>query len=361
MKNYEKEFPFTKTKVRGLNKNFDLDDIKERKKYFKEKVGKEINLLKKYFKNNSFIAYFLGKKISGKGTYTRLMIEIFGEDKISHISAGDVIRQAHQDMGDKKKKKELLDYLTKNYRGYISIDEAIKRLLGRSTKALLPTEFTLALIKKKIDQIGRKTLFIDGFPRDLDQVSYSLFFRDLINYRDDSDIFVAIDIPEYVIDQRMKGRVACPICQTPRGLELLVTKKVGYDENKKEFYLKCDNPGCKEKRMIKKEGDDLGIKPIRKRLDLDDQLIDRAFSLHGIPKILLRNSVPVSLSKTYVDNYEITPKHIHKWDIKNKKVITTKESWIAKDDKGKEVYSLLAPPVAISLIKQLTKVLSLVK
>ncbi len=359
MKNYEKEFPFTKTKVRGLKKKFDLDDIKDRKRYFKEKVGKEIALLKKYFKKNSFIAYFLGKKSSGKGTYTRQMIEIFGEDKIGHISVGDVVRQAHKDMSDKKKKKELLDYLNKNYRGYISIDEAIDRLLGRSTKALLPTEFTLTLVKRKIDSMGRKTLFIDGFPRDLDQVSYSLYFRDLINYRDDLDIFAAIDIPEFVIDQRMKGRVTCPICQTPRGLELLVTKKVGYDEDKKEFYLKCDNPGCKEKRMVKKEGDDLGIEPIRERLDKDDQLIDKVFALHGIPKVLLRNSVPVNLAKTHVDDYELTPKYIHKWDKKNKKVITTKESWVAKDDNNKKVYSLLAPPVVVSLIKQLTKVLNL--
>lgn len=359
MKNYEKEFPFIKTRIPGLKQEFDLDDIKERKKYFKAKIGKEINLLKKYFKKNSFIAYWLAKKSAGKGTYTRLLIEILGEDVIGHVSVGDIIRQAHRDMDDKKKRKELLDYLSKNYRGYISIDEAIERLLGRSTKALLPTEFTLALIKRKIDSMGRKTLFIDGFPRELDQVSYSLFFRDLINYRDDLDIFIAIDTPESVIDQRMKGRVTCPICQTPRGLELLVTKKVGYDEDKNEFYLKCDNPKCNEERMVKKEGDELGIDPIRQRLDKDDELIDKVFALHGVPRILVRNSIPVNLAKTHTDNYEITPKYVHKWDKTNKKVISNTEPWVIKDDKNRRVYSLLAPAVMISLVKGLTKTLNL--
>ncbi|MDD5295123.1 MAG: nucleoside monophosphate kinase, partial [Patescibacteria group bacterium] len=206
MKNYEKDFPLTlsKTKVKSSGKKFNLAIPAERKKYFEAKAGKEIKELKKYLKNNTFIAYWLGKKNSGKGTYSKLMMEIFGEDKIGHISVGDVVRSVHRDMDDKKKKKELVEYLAKNYRGYISVDEAIRALLARDTKTLLPTEFILTLVKREIDKMPKKTLFIDGFPRELDQVSYSLYFRDLINYRQDPDIFAAIDIPEAVIDERMK-------------------------------------------------------------------------------------------------------------------------------------------------------------
>ena len=359
MKDYQKDFPLIKTKVTGLPEKFDLADPAARKKYFEKKAGQEIALLKKHFKNNTFIIYLLGKKNAGKGTYTKLMMEIFGQDKIGHISVGDVVRITHQNMNDEDKKKELMDYLVKNYRGYISLEQAIDALLGRDTRLLLPTEFILALIKREIDKMEKKSLFIDGFPRDLDQVSYSLFFRDLIDYRVDPDIFLAIDIPESVIDARMKSRVVCPKCHTPRSPKVLPTKKIGYDEKKKEFYLMCDNPECQEARMVVKEGDDLGIESIRERLEKDDQLINKAFSLYGIPKILLRNTVPVDVAKEYVDDYEITPEYAYELDPETKIVKTIEKPWVVESDNGQKVYSLLAPPVIITLLKQLVEVLGL--
>ncbi len=358
MRDYEKAFPYFKTKVDGVTKKFDLSDPAERAEYFERKAGKDIAKLKKYLSNNTFIAYFLGKKNSGKGTYSKLMMDIFGQDKIGHISIGDIVRDVHSDMSDKAKRAELEEFLKKNYRGYISVDQAIKALLARDTKTLLPTEFILALIKREIASMSRKALFIDGFPRDLDQVSYSLYFRDLINYRDDTDIFVAISIPESVINERMKYRVVCPICQTPRNLKLFATRKVGYDQAKKEFYLKCDTPSCQGARMKAKEGDSLGIEKIRQRLELDDKLIDKIFSLHGIPKILLRNSIPEKLADDYVDDYEITPEFVYRLG-KNNQVEILKKSWIIKDDDGQDANSLLAPAVTLALIKQLVKVLNL--
>src|SRR3989338_3177348 len=88
-------FPIIKTKVPGVRKKFDLNNPKDRQEYFQAKAGEEINKLKKYFENNTFIAYLLGKKNSGKGTYTKLMAEIFGADKIGHISVGDLVRETH--------------------------------------------------------------------------------------------------------------------------------------------------------------------------------------------------------------------------------------------------------------------------
>jgi len=359
MKNYEKDFPLTlaKTKVKGLDETFNLSDPEERKEYFKKKAGKEIKKIKEYLNNgNTFVAYWLGKKNSGKGTYSKLMMEIFGEDKIGHISVGDIVRDVHSYMFDEAKKRELLEYLAKHYRGYISIDDAINTLLNRDTSSLLPTEFILTLVKKEIDSMPKKTLFIDGFPRELDQVSYSLYFRDLINYRDDMDIFIAIDIPESVIDERMKYRVVCPQCHTPRNLKLFTTQKVGYDKEQGEFYLICDNPECGDARMSAKEGDSLGIEAIRKRLELDDKLIAKVFSLHGIPRILLRNSIPVKEAPELVDDYEITPEYVYQLDADNN-VKVSEKSWVVKDDQGEDAYSLLAPPVTISLIKQLAKIL----
>lgn len=356
MRNYEKDFPYFKTKVPGVTKKFNLSDPAGRREYFEAKAGAEIAKIKKYLAANTFVAYFLGKKNSGKGTYSKLMKEVFGEDKFSHISVGDIVRAVHGAMADERKKEEMTRFLRKNYRGYISIEEAIKALLSRDTKTLLPTEFILALIKMEISKLPKKSLFIDGFPRELDQVSYALFLSDLIDYRSDLDIFVAISIPEAVIDERMKYRVVCPICHTPRNLKLFATKEVGFDKANNQFYLKCDNPDCQGARMGAKEGDNLGIETIRERLELDEKLIAKTFALHGVPKILLRNSVPAARADQYVDDYEITPEYVYELGPDNK-VKVKEKSWVVKDDEGQDVYSLLAPPVALSLIKQLAKII----
>lgn len=352
------DYSLMKTKVEGLNKKFDLSDIDSRKEYFEAKAGEEIKKLKEFFENNTFVAYLLGKKNSGKGTYTKLMAEIFGKDKIGHISVGDVVRAIHVDMEDPVKKQELLDYLKANYRGYMSFDEAVNALLGRDTKTLLPSEFILALLQREIDKMPKKSLFIDGFPRDLDQVSYSLFFRNLVNYRQDPDIFVAINIPEAVIDERMKNRVVCPICKTPRSLKLLATKEVGFDEGIKEYYLKCDNPECNGARMVGKEGDSMGIESIRDRLELDQKLIDKIMQLHGVPKILLRNALPVAMANDLVDDYEITPEYTYELG-EDGKVVTKEKPWATKDDEGNDAYSLMAPAVVVSWLKQLVKAFEL--
>ena len=354
------DFPVLKTTTPNVTKRFNLNDRNDRKEYFEAKIGPEIAKLREYLKENTFIAYFLAKKLAGKGTYTKLMAEIFGADKISHISVGDLVRTTYKDIEDPKKRQELIEYLEQHYRGYISIEDAIDALVGKNQKVLLPTEFILALVKREIDKLDRKVIFLDGFPRDLDQIQYSLYFRDLVNYRLDPDIFVAISIPLSVIDERMRNRVVCPVCQAPRNLTTFPTKEAGYDEKSKEFFLKCDNPECNGARMIGKEGDNVGIESIRERLDLDDKLIAKVMSLHGIPKILLRNAIPVnSVKDGIVDDYEVTPKYVFNHDEKTDKVIITEEHWIVKDDEGLDSYSLLAPPVVVGLIKQLVKALNL--
>lgn len=360
MKGPLNDFPVIKTTVSGITKKFNLNDRGERKEYFEAKVGAEISLLKEYLKENTFIAYLLGKKNSGKGTYTKLMAEIFGSDKITHISVGDLVRTTYKDINEPEKRKEIVEYLEKHYRGYISIEEAINALIGKNQKVLLPTEFILTLLKREIDKFEKKVIFIDGFPRELDQVQYSLYFKDLANYREDPDLFIAINIPESVIDERMRNRVVCPVCQSPRNLTTFPTKEAGYDEKTKEFYLICDNPECNGARMVGKEGDNAGIESIRERLTIDDNLIKKVMSLHGMSKILLRNAIPVdSIKDGIVDDYEVTPKYIFRRDEKTGKVTIDEDLWVVKDDEGNDSYSLLAPPVVIGLLKQLVKALEL--
>ncbi len=352
------KFPIFKTKIKGANQKFNLVDPKERLAYFELKAGSEIKKLKTYLKRNTFIAYFLGKKNSGKGTYSKMFAEIIGPEKIDHFSIGDMVREIDQELKDKQRKKELSSFLEKNYRGWLSVKEIIAILEKRSTETLLPTDLILSLVKREISKKKKKTLFIDGFPRDMDQINFSLFFRDLIGYRDDTDIFILIDVPETVIDERIKYRRVCPLCQTSRNFKLLPTSKIEYDSEKKQFYLLCDNPQCTGARLLPKEGDEKGIEPIKERLKKDEKLMDRAFSLYGIPKIFLRNSLPAEFAKRYVDKYEITPEYIYQWDKKEKKVKVKEKPWIVLDDQGIECVSLLAPPVVVSLLKQAARLLT---
>lgn len=358
-------FPIFKTKSEPGSKEFDLTDLNQRQEYFEYKAGPEIKKLREYLKDNTFVAYLLGKKSSGKGTYSKMFAEVVDKDKIAHFSIGDMVRSFDEILKDESKRKELVSFLEKNYRGFLSLEEIVKSLDTRSTKVLLPSELILALAKREISKLGKKAIFIDGFPRELDQISYSLFFRDLIGYREDPDVFVLIDVPTSVIDERVKYRLICPLCQTSRNSKLLATKKVEYDENSKSFYLICDNSGCpsaqaeKGEKMVTKEGDELGIEPIRERLNKDGLLIKQAFSLQGIPKILLRNSMPIDKTKEFADDYEITPEYQYVFNEKNKTVETIKKPWQILDDEGVASNSLMPPPVVVSLIKQLVQSLGL--
>ena len=72
----------------------------------------------------------------------------------------------------------------------------------------------------------------------------------------------------------------------------------------------------------------------------------------------MRNTIPVGETKKLADDYEITPEYIYKLN-KNGKVETIEKPWEVKDDNGTLSNSLMPPPVVVSLIKQLVKVLGL--
>lgn len=355
------QFPLFKTKIKGLDRKFDLNNPKERAEYFDYKASEEIRLLREYFNSgNTFIAYLLGKKNSGKGTYSKMFAEAVDPSKIDHFSIGDMIRTLDEELQDEKKKAELMDYLKKNYRGWTQVEDLMASLEKRSTKTLLPTELILILAKREIARREKKTLFIDGFPRDLDQINLALFLRDLIGYRDDPDLFVLIDVPEKIIDERIKYRRICPKCQTSRSIKLLPTSKIDYDVKSKEFSLLCDNPLCQgNPKMVEKEGDEQGIAPIKDRLEKDQKMMEMAYSLYGVPKVLLRNSVPQKNASEYVDDYELTPEYYYEWDEKDQKTIVKERPWVINDGVEDPYFSLMPPPVVVSLIKQTVKALGL--
>src|SRR3989338_4746427 len=125
------DFPIFKTKTQGVEEKFLLEDPIERKKYFEAKAGPEAQALKGWLKNNTFLAILLGKKNSGKGTYTKLFMEAVGAEHVAHISVGDIVRSADQLVRDEKSRAEFVDFLKKRYRGFISVEQGIDALLGR--------------------------------------------------------------------------------------------------------------------------------------------------------------------------------------------------------------------------------------
>lgn len=350
-------FPIGKTKLDGVTEKFDINDFDARQRYFTAKAGKEIAAIKAYLASGkTFVAFLLGKKNSGKGTYSKLFMEAVGKEHVGHLSVGDIVRDIHAQVETDAGRAELVAFLKDNYRGFHSIDETIDQILGRSQTTLISSDLIMALIKFEVSRRPRQALFLDGFPRALDQIGHSLYLKDSLGYRSEPDFFVFINVPNAIIDERIKYRVVCPVCKAPRNLKLLATRDVGYDAAAKQFYLMCDTPTCNRARMLPKEGDELGIEPIRARLEMDQQIFDKLLTLHGVDKVYLRNSIPVAEARNYVDGYELTPAYDYK--LRADGTVETIESpWVIKDDDGVESYSLLPAAVCVSLIKQVAQVL----
>lgn len=349
------DFPIFKTKVDGVTRRFELTDPAERKEYFIQKAGPEIEKIRQYLKEKTFVAYLLGKKNSGKGTYSKLFVEAIGSDRIGHVSVGDLVRDTHAALTDPAERERLITFLKKQYRGFHSIEEILDLIEGRSQSTLVSTDLILALLKYDISRRPRQVLFIDGFPRGLDQVPHAMRLKDLLGYHEDQDFFVFISLPNTVIDERIKYRVICPKCKTPRNLKLLATKEAGYDETKGEYFLKCDNPDCGLERMVTKEGDELGIEPIRARLETDEEIFEHLLGLKGIPQVLLRNAIPIEKGDL-VDEYELTPAYEYERDATGT-VTVIEKPLVMKDDHGQDCYSLLPAAVTIAMIKQIAAIL----
>ena len=84
--------------------------------------------------------------------------------------------------------------------------------------------------------------------------------------------------------------------------------------------------------MVQKEGDEHGIAPIKERLEKDEMLMKQVYKMHGIKKVLLRNSIPVEKVKDFADDYEITPEFTYSFE--NDKVLTHEKPWDVADDEG---------------------------
>ena len=103
----------------------------------------------------------------------------------------------------------------------------------------------------------------------------------------------------------------------------------------------------------------MGIEPIRERLEKDENLMEQIYKMHGIKKILLRNTIPIDKVRENYDDYEITHEYVYSFDKNNQKVNIQEKPWEVRDENGVVSNSLMPPPVVVALIKQLVKVLDL--
>lgn len=361
-KHLNMHYPLVNTKRNGTHGTFNLNDPKERQEYFQAKAKKEINDIKKYLKSNTFVSFLLSKKSAGKGTYAQMLLDIFGNDKITHLSIGDLVRQIHQEIHeDITKKEDLISYLEKNYRGFMPVKEALDAFINKTQQKHIPTEFILAILKRKIEKLQNKAILIDGFPRNADQISYSLYFREIMNLRPDPDFFIFLDIPTEAVDIRMKSRRICPKCQTSRNQKFLITKEI-VEENG-NYYMLCDNKSCsgyKKTKLTTKEGDQAGAKSIETRLQSEGTLIEQANNLQGIDKIALKAFIPTDIAKDNVEECELTT--IHNFTTKEGGKIEIKSKpWILSDDDGTKVHSLHAAAAVLCLIYSIHDLLPLNK
>lgn len=353
------EFPIFNSKVLSNGKSYVLTDRSDRLQYFHAKLGTKIEDIKELLERNSFVGYMLAKKQAGKGTYAKMVEEILGTERFAHISVGDLVRNACS-MLSSVERADFIESIKIHYRGFISLDDAIESLMKRSQEEVsVPTELMLALLKMEIDKMGKKALFIDGLPRNLDQISYSLYFRDLINYRDDPDFFILIDVPEYIIDARMKNRTVCPKCHTSKNILINPSKFIKYDSSIKSFYFLCDNPNCSgfgEARYVPKEGDEFGIESIRKRLQLDQDLMEKACNLHGVQKVLIGSTIPCNIADNFIEDYEKQERY--EFNPKGNNVVVSKAPWIVKDDSGVDCFTPYAATFVVNLFLQMHSILT---
>lgn len=152
----------------------------------------------------------MGPPGGGKGTQARILKERL---KVSHISTGEMLRQAGREGTE--------------------LGLKAKALIDKGN--LVPDEMCIALIKEEIEKPEAKNGFIlDGFPRTLLQAEE----LDVLLEKEGLQVDIAVDIQvpdDYIVD-RVVGRFSCVKCGAMYHEKYCLPK----------IYGKCDNCGGTE-------------------------------------------------------------------------------------------------------------------
>jgi len=326
------------------------------KQFFIERIPKEVKKLTAFIKRKPIVIFMLGKKLSGKSTYAAHLSEAT-DGGFSFYSVGDMMRDIESVANTKFGASLLYKSLRELNINKTKVDNFLEDVKRIDQKKLYPTDIVYYFLKLMLDTAiekdSRKSLIIDGFPRSIEQIEYALKLARFYQKAGMEWFFVEINCPNSVLEARISGRRFCPKCNSSKNIKLLLTKDVGYDESTKEFYLLCDTPSCKRVRMIRKPGDELGIKVLEERNKETEAMIEECKKrISPLRYIIVYNSLPVEEASSYNEE-DFTKEAKLKWNAKDKKVEIEYIPWIVKDDNGKECYSRYSEPVAADLIKEL--------
>lgn len=326
----------------------------ELKDFFNKRTPQNLAKLKKHLAEKNFVLFFLAKKQAGKGTYAKILSDVTDE-KIVHISVGDLVREAEKQAQDPQKKDQLIEDLKKYYKGPSSVEKVIDEFIHQAESTnLLPTEAIMALIEKKVVEYQGKSVIIDGFPRSKEQVALATQMQKDFESRGTPSAFVEINCPEEVLLRRYIDRRICPVCQTPKNIKLLLTKEIDYDQISGEFHLVCERPECQRAHYIQKQGDQDGIEKVKANQKKVQEMIDKIKKENPHLHVVVHNSIPLDKAHKH-EKSDFTEEANLIWDPEKKEVIRNFKPMIVKDDQGRDAYSRWPEPVVVDLVDRLAE------
>lgn len=328
------------------------------KEFFTRRIPREVKKFNELIEKKPIVLFMLAKKMAGKSTYAGHLSEVT-DDKFIFIAVGDLMREAELIANTGLGRALLHDTFRDSRFAEEEIIRFIKSIKKLDQTILYPTPYIVRMLEILLAEIGEenpgKSIIIDGLPRNVEQLDAALDLAKRYKKEGREWFFVEIDCPNSVLEARIVGRRICPICHTSRNIKFLITPEIEYDEKTGEFYLICDNPTCNRQKMIRKPGDELGIKPLAARQkEIEKTILAARKRVPENRYIIVHNAVPVDEAEGY-DPKDFTQEAELTWDEKNKRVRVDYVPWITKDDEGRDVYSRYSEPVAAELIKELVK------
>jgi len=138
-----------------------------------------------------------GPQGSGKGTYASRISPVY---KIPHISTGDIFRE--------------------NIKNQTELGKKVEKFVNSGI--YVPDEITIKILKERISRNDAKNGFIlDGYPRTKDQAI-------ALDKLTKIDAVINLNVPEWILLERMAYRVTCENCHTIYNTKTLKSKKEGF-------------------------------------------------------------------------------------------------------------------------------------
>ena len=138
-------------------------------------------------------AIIFGAPGAGKGTYASRLQAKLG---VEVIATGDIFRELMKENSE----------LGRKVRGYVE-----KGLL-------VPDEVVVEVLKQRLSKIPEgKGFILDGYPRTLEQTK-------ILDSISKIDVILLLDVPDWIIIERLSSRRICRNCGTVYNIRFLKTK-----------------------------------------------------------------------------------------------------------------------------------------